>query len=91
MSKVGWSFGHDEKEWLPTIEISVLKSNNGKDAKVFLQLDDEFEIDFGYLMVACEYLLHFTAQRSNLSYEQALQKLSEGAKTYRDLTPKTND
>ena len=43
------------------------------------------DLPFGYIMVACEYLLHVVAKHSGLPYDKAIEKLVEGAKTYADL------
>ena len=75
---------------LPTISLQVEKQKDWDSATVYLQMDDKFETDFGYLMVACEYLINFTAKRSKLPYEQAIQKLVEGAKGYKSISQKGN-
>jgi len=40
--------------------------------------------DFKHWMMACEYLLHKTAQKSNLPYEEATKKLVQGAMTWKE-------
>ena len=39
---------------------------------------------FAFWMMACEYLLHKTAQKSNAPYEEATRLLVKGAMTYRE-------
>ena len=39
---------------------------------------------FGHWMVACEYLLHKTAQMSAAGYEKATELLCSGSTTYKD-------
>ena len=39
---------------------------------------------FDFWMMACEYLLHKTAQKSNKPYEDAISLLVKGALTYKD-------
>ena len=43
---------------------------------------------FGFWMMACEYLLHKTAQKSNAPYEEATKLLVKGAMTYKDKPKK---
>ena len=50
-------------------------------AQVDIQLPEG--LPFGYLMVACEYLLYFTAGRSSAGFEKALELLCEGAMNWR--------
>ena len=40
------------------------------------------EPEFGYWMMACEYLMHVVAQKSNAGYERAMELLMKGAMTY---------
>ena len=40
---------------------------------------------FGFWMMACEYLLHKTCQKSPAGYERAMELLNKGAMTYKDV------
>ncbi len=40
------------------------------------------EPEFGYWMMACEYLMHIVAQKSNAGYEKAMELLMQGAMSY---------
>lgn len=44
--------------------------------------DDRPEPEFGYWMMACEYLMHVVAQKSNAGYEKAMELLMKGAMSY---------
>jgi len=65
------------------IIIEVSQKDNFKVASCNIVTDSE--LPFGYMMVACEYLLHTVATHSGVPYDKAIEKLVEGAKTYADL------
>ena len=67
-------------------QIDITVERKDDDGIVNLELSDSMEEVFGLLMAACEYLLHFTASRSQAGYDKALEILTKGAKTYDDLT-----
>ena len=52
-------------------------------AEVIIATKNGEEMDFSTMMCATEYLMHVTAQQSNVGYERALELLVEGAKTWR--------
>lgn len=45
---------------------------------------------FMFWMCACEYLMHKTAQNSNVEYEKVMELLVKGAMAYKDQVPKDN-
>lgn len=49
------------------------------------------ETEFFEWMMACEFLMHVTAQKSMAGYEKALDLLREGAMTYRVLQKENED
>lgn len=70
--------------------ITVEYDDEGKGSgKVFIQdaFRDAEGVDapFIFWMMACEYLLHKTAQKSNAPYEDAMSALVKGAMTYKDI------
>lgn len=65
------------------IEIKVIPIDNWKSCKVKITTQDNLE--FQYLMCACEYLMNVVATDSNAGYDNALELLCKGAKTYKNL------
>lgn len=65
------------------IVIEVSQKDGFKTALCDIITDSD--IPFGYMMVACEYLLHTVATHSGLGYDKAIKKLVEGAMVYNDL------
>jgi hypothetical protein len=59
------------------------------DGKGQVQIDayqvHNIDAPFDFWMMACEYLLHKTAQKSKAGYEKAMELLVKGAMTYRDI------
>ena len=43
------------------------------------------DLDFGTMICATEYMMAITAAKSNLGFEAALEKLIEGATTYKTV------
>lgn len=41
---------------------------------------------FDFYMMACEYFLHKTCQKSGAGYERAMELLNKGAMTYKDVS-----
>lgn len=60
------------------------------DGKGLVEISDAYHqahdmpAPFDFYMMACEYLLHKTAQKSAAGYEKAMELLVKGAMTYKD-------
>ena len=69
------------------ITAEFLENGNGK-----VSIQDAFKdkegIDapFEFWMMACEYFLHKTCQKSNAGYEKAMDLIYKGAMTYKNTT-----
>lgn len=63
--------------------ITVHCDSEYKEARV--EIETEGELPFGIWMLACEYMLHKTAQFSKAGYEKALDLLCKGSMAYDDL------
>ncbi len=57
--------------------------------KVSIQGDSE--APFKFWMIATEYMMHKTCQKSNAGYEKALELLCKGATTYQDVIGGKNE
>lgn len=53
-----------------------------------VEIETEGEFPFRIWMLACEYMLHKTAQFSNAGYEKALDLLCKGSMAYDDVESK---
>ena len=52
-----------------------------------LKITTDAGTDFGHLMCACEFLIHVTATKSALEYDEACAELVKGSNTYTDHIP----
>ena len=64
----------------------IIKVESCGDVIINLEVSDSIEENFILLMSACEYLINFTANRSNLEYSKAVELLVKGSKTYNNIT-----
>lgn len=64
--------------------LSVQPVEDSDDVIVFIGIPDG--ATYLHWMCGCEYFMDRVARMSDLPYEEALQKLCEGAKKYRDPT-----
>jgi len=62
--------------------ITVTEQNDFEQATVRIESDGDYR--YIYWMCACEYFLHKTAKASGLPYDEALESLCKGARTYTD-------
>ena len=64
-----------------SFQIVVTPDEQWDRGEVAIGVDDP-EPEFGYWMMACEYLMHVVAQKSSAGYEKAMELLMKGAMSY---------
>lgn len=65
------------------IHLVVWPASSGEDCGVMMLFSDEDADDLNYLLPAAEYMMYEVARRSALGFEKALEKLMEGAMTWK--------
>ena len=74
---------------LKSVEFKIiaeyLENGNGRVSIQDAYRDKEgVDAPFDFWMMACEYLLHKTCQKSNAGYERAMELINQGAMTYKE-------
>ncbi len=71
------------------IEAEFLENGQGQVSIQDAYKDKEgHDAPFEFWMIACEYLLHKTCQKSSAGYERAMELVNKGAMTYRNINPR---
>ena len=65
------------------LHVAVIPASRGEDCTVVLSFSDQEADSLDYLLPAAEYLMYEVARRSALGFEKALDRLAEGAMTWR--------
>ena len=81
-------------EQLKQVEFRIIAIQN-EDGSGRVEIQDAYrqvhneDAPFGFWMMACEYLLHKTAQKSGAPYEEATKMLVKGAMTHQEVNNDT--